>query len=75
MATIYEKYGKQLYSFLFQQLQSEELASTALKNTFSITWQAASDYNRAPEHFFIWLLRIAKQAADEVQSIRDNSRY
>ncbi len=67
ITSIFERYGEELYSFIYQQLQSEELTSRALKETFSLVWEASSSYNKKPEHFFIWLLIIAKQASEKIQ--------
>lgn len=67
MTTIFERYGEELYSFLYQQFKSEELTSRALKETFSLIWDNSSSYDKNPEHFFIWLLQMAKQASEKIQ--------
>lgn len=63
MAVILEKYGDQLYSFIYKQLQSEQLASDTLKRTIILVWNTSSEYDKAPEHFFIWLLMKANKVS------------
>ncbi len=73
MKILFKKYGSELYSFIYQQLGSEELTTIALKKVFSLVWDTSLSYNKAPEHFFIWLLRIAKQVSDEVNYARSRT--
>lgn len=68
MVIIIEKYGDQLYSFVFQQLGSELLASEALKKTLSQVWTNSSDYDKNPDFFFIWVLMQAGEISREMQS-------
>lgn len=67
LEVIFKKYGERLYSFIYQQLHSEELANIALKRTFSLVWDMAPAYNNTPEHFFIWLLRLAREASTQTK--------
>ena len=67
VAVILEKYGDQLYGFIFQQLNSEQLASEALKKTLSLVWETPTAQNKNPEHFFIYLLRQAAEVSAETQ--------
>ena len=68
MVLLLGRYGKELYSFVYHRLNSEELTEATLKKTFAAIWNASQNYNKPPEHFFIWLLRIAQQNIDEVCS-------
>lgn len=63
---ILDKYGDQLYGFIFQHLDSEQLASNALKKTLSLVWETSTSYNSNPKHFFIWLLRQANKVSKEI---------
>ena len=67
VAVILEKYGDQLYGFIFQQLNSEQLASDALKKTLFLVWETPIEQNKNPKHFFIYLLRQATEVSAEIQ--------
>ncbi len=67
VAVILEKYGDQLYGFIFQQLNSEQLASDALKKTLSLVWETPTVHYHNPKHFFIYLLRQATKVSAETQ--------
>jgi len=67
LVIVLEKYGKELYSFVYHCLNSKELVGTTLKKTFSAVWDASKNYNKSSEHFFIWLLRITQQTVNKVR--------
>lgn len=67
LEAIYKKYGEQLYSFIYQRLNSEALSIDALKQTFTLVWKYADTYHKTPACFFVWLLGVAKEATDQIQ--------
>ncbi|HEU5268021.1 MAG TPA: sigma-70 family RNA polymerase sigma factor [Jatrophihabitans sp.] len=63
--SIYERYGRLVYSVAYKVLGDAGLAEDATQQTFVQAWQAASRYDPA-RSLGPWLARIARHAAIDV---------
>ena len=65
ITAILEKYGDSLYGIAYHKLQSEMLATNAIKQTFVAVWQQLSEFDEQQDRIFNWVLKIMNRLIDE----------
>ena len=70
---LYDKYAPALYTVVLQIVKDEEMASDVLANVFIHIISKVETYNDQFDGFFIWMFKIARNAAINV--IRSQNEY
>jgi RNA polymerase sigma-70 factor, ECF subfamily len=63
MEFLYDLYGNVIYGFLFQVLQSDELAEDTLEEVFMRVWRSIETFDPKKKRLFTWIVNIARQTA------------
>ena len=67
--SIYDKYAPALYTVVLQIVRNIDVAENVLQKVFMIVLNKVNEYDSEKETFFIWMLKIARNAAlNEIKS-------
>lgn len=62
-ATLFDRYGRNLYAVIFEIVQSEADAENILQDTFVKIWRNIGQYDASKGRLYTWLITIARRTA------------
>ncbi len=66
LITLYDKYGRLVYSLAYRMLQDHQLAEEITQDVFTRVWQAAASFDPKRSSFTTWLTSITRNRAIDV---------
>ncbi|MEH7884176.1 sigma-70 family RNA polymerase sigma factor [Bacillus sp. JJ1609] len=66
LETLYDRYEKILFSFLYKMTQDYDLAEEALQEVFLKIWKGTGEYDESKGKFTSWLFTMARNSAIDI---------
>lgn len=66
LVTLYDRYGRLVYSLAYQVLQDHQLAEEVTQDVFTRVWQAAKSFDPKKSRFTTWLTSITRNRAIDI---------
>ncbi len=66
LVTLYDRYGRLVYSLAYQVLQDHQLAEEVTQDVFTRVWQAATSFDPKKSRFTTWLTSITRNRAIDI---------
>ncbi len=66
LVTLYDRYGRLVYSLAYQVLQDHQLAEEVTQDVFTRVWQAAASFDPTKSRFTTWLTSITRNRAIDI---------
>ncbi len=72
--SLYDKYAPALYTVVLQIIRDEEIANNVIQKVFLDIMYKIDSYDPDKERFFIWMFKIARNAAIDVTKSKNNQQ-
>ncbi len=66
LLTLYDKYGRLVYSLAYRMLQDHQLAEEVTQDVFTRVWQAARSFDPKRSSFTTWLTSITRNRTIDI---------
>ena len=66
LVTLYDRYGRLVYSLAYQILQDHQLAEEITQDVFTRVWQSAASFDPKKSRFTTWLTSITRNRAIDI---------